>query len=380
MFLQYLHGMNGINMWMWADSVASEPNIPVLGFAADNIAISWEKPLDDVAKLLKDSLDIRRFSKEITAFGRAPEEIGVVYSRSSTLQVPPQLISSLFNPHIFELRKVYEATLEQDTFVKFVTEKQLAEGKTKGLKVIVVPAAEFVIAEAAAKLVSFVKDGGTLVVTPNSLLADQYAGKKDYLKELGIEVLEVKAPSIAKKGSGQSGFIQEAQDEIAYTDVKKEKLKILDKELSKEELEAVGVRQTIKAPSAKVLAGFEDGTPAIISLSSGKGNIFYLTMPLNDKSMWKVLNYAFTKSGVERGFRVKDVLTGEPAYKVEARMLSVGGKNIAYVFNDSKAAAQLRIEVNGKPAVSLFEKRTDQNVQGGVITVPGGETYLLEVK
>ena len=43
---------------------------------------------------MRVALDVRRLNKEIAAFVEAPAEVAILYSQTSTLQLPPEMLTA----------------------------------------------------------------------------------------------------------------------------------------------------------------------------------------------------------------------------------------------------------------------------------------------
>ena len=64
----FLHGDAAISMWWWNDEKHWTPNEPINEWAT-SFPQSYTIPLSDIAKAMRDALDLRRLSREIAALG-----------------------------------------------------------------------------------------------------------------------------------------------------------------------------------------------------------------------------------------------------------------------------------------------------------------------
>ncbi len=85
----FLHGDAAISMWWWNDRKRWTPNEPINEWAS-SFPQSYTIPLQDIAKAMRDALDLRRLGREIAALGSAPRPVALLYSKTSMLQQLPQ--------------------------------------------------------------------------------------------------------------------------------------------------------------------------------------------------------------------------------------------------------------------------------------------------
>src|SRR5439155_440996 len=76
----------------------------------------------DVGEVLRVAHDVRRLNKEIAAFVEAPAEVAILYSQTSTLQLPPEMLTWQTTPYLAEVNNTYQASQFLDAKVTFVTE------------------------------------------------------------------------------------------------------------------------------------------------------------------------------------------------------------------------------------------------------------------
>jgi hypothetical protein len=187
---------------------------------------------------------------------------------------------------------------------------------------------------------AFTQNGGALVVTPTSFVADEYNRKRDYLKGIGVEVVQKTVPKYlagkATAGVDQAGSEYDfIQGPIAKTVVEDEpKAKIAWKaQNGPADLDGAGIRQGIKVSGAHdVLATFDDGTPAIVRVKMGKGQVIYVGMQLTDAGMADLLDWVYAEGGVDRLVRTVGP-DGKRVPGLESKTVPCKEGYLTYVYN-----------------------------------------------
>ena len=195
----FLHGKSVAQLFHWPSQPANE----YYGNDQSSLAHSWDYPLTDIGELLRTALDVRRLNREIAAFVEAPAEVAILYSQTATLQLPPEMLTWQVTPYLAELGKAYSASQFLDAKVTFVTERQALAGKLARYKLVLVPGARNLPAPVVERLWSYARQGGHLLILPESLLGDEYNQPRDYLQPLGISIQGTQRP--AAKDSGPHG-------------------------------------------------------------------------------------------------------------------------------------------------------------------------------
>src|SRR6266571_1445704 len=132
----FLHGKSVAQLFHWP----AQPSSEVLSINDSSLAHGWAYPLEDIGDLIRDALDLRRLNKEIAAFADVPAEVAILYSQTSTLQLPPEMLTWQTTPYLAELEKTYNASLYLDAKITFVTERQILKGRLSRYKLLLVPA------------------------------------------------------------------------------------------------------------------------------------------------------------------------------------------------------------------------------------------------
>ncbi len=115
-------------------------------------------------------LDLNRFADEVTALENAEAPVAVVYSMSSMIRHGPE--------HAGALMKAYVALNFCGIKIDFISERQLAEGKGKQYKVIVVPEVE-TITDAAFDAIRALPTSTRLLFLGTCFARDPYGHERD---------------------------------------------------------------------------------------------------------------------------------------------------------------------------------------------------------
>ncbi|MFH1738166.1 MAG: beta-galactosidase, partial [bacterium] len=153
-----MHGMGGHTIWVWSRNEGK-----TLG---DNILT--RAPCVEAAGRV--GLDLLRCADEVTAFVRNPSEVAILYSWAS---IAPDRI------HLDELKKVYEGLYFCGIPIRFVTERQCADGFLSKYEMVVVPRADYVNQSTVDSLVAYAKSGGKVILISPSLECDEMGHKRD---------------------------------------------------------------------------------------------------------------------------------------------------------------------------------------------------------
>jgi beta-galactosidase GanA len=385
-YAHFLHGDGYISMWWWPNSPVMDPP----SFYASDIPHSYKISLDDVLLTLNIGMDIRRIGKFITKFPKAAlsAEIGLLYSKSSLLQVPKELRNSRSTPYVRELRETYDATLYLDTFTRIVTEKHILEGYLNSCKVLILPGVSHLPQEVFNKLLKFVEDGGVLVLIPNSLIFDEYNRPRDYLKEIaGIEIVSMKLPKIKVNKetvdvlTKDEGFIMGPSSDVEMSDVKKSKIKILKKDIFGDsiDLEGQGVVHKIKTDkNVEVIGEFLEGGSAITVNKIGKGKVYYLATPLEKNSLWVFLDNLIKDANIDRSVRIVDK-EGKVIFGVESRTVKENGVYFTYIINFT--GEDKNVKISSKESIKKITNLITEEITNKLeFLIKPNETLILKME
>jgi beta-galactosidase len=371
-----LHGKSVIQVWHW-------PTQPGREFHSNNrtsLAHGWQYSLADVDEVLRVAADVRRLNTEVAAFVDVPAEAAILYSQTSTLQLPPEMLGWDTTPYLGELRKTYEASRGLDTRVTFVTERQIEKGWLEHYKILLIPGARNLPAGVAAKIWAYAEQGGRVLVLPESLLGDEYNQPARYLERLGIKIGSTEVPKAGRGRGMVQGYDQSFSERVAYSEGPALTLKPAGGAVAAVgELKTRGVRQSVTAsPDSEVLFRYPNGGAAVVRKTLGRGAVYYAAASLEPEAASRLLEYLFGEAGVKRPVRVRP-LDGTPQGLVEARFAEAEGRKLLYVVNSGERPVRLRVEAAPELFARLRELRGRTEIEGREIEVPARQTLIYEL-
>src|SRR5581483_3399397 len=161
---------------------------------------SYTIPLSDLAKAMRDALDLRRLGREVAALGSAARPLALLYSKTSMLQHLPGDSSEMDStPYLSELRRTYNASQSAGLYVGITTEKKILAGDLQKRKILVLPGVEYLPVGVVKEILGWVDSGGTLVVSPDSLIGDEYARPWQTTPLAGLRIVR-REPPLLKRG------------------------------------------------------------------------------------------------------------------------------------------------------------------------------------
>jgi beta-galactosidase GanA len=377
-FQMFLHGCGVMDYWWWPDTME--------GFYDSSMKHSHLRSLAEVSKLCEIALDVRRVPQYIAPFPAAANEIALLYSRASLIQQFPAAQGHK-TPYTLEVEKTYAAAAGLDAPVGFVSSRQIREGIPAGLKVIVVPGVRFIEEDVFKKLTDWAQSGGTLIVTPTSLVADEYNRKRDYLKSLGLEIASEELPEfmagVAKRGIEQTGELDFIQGPVAKTIVTKEPTREVLFDAGKDQtlnLSAAGVIQTV-TPSAdwKATGTYaKEKTPAVLTRTLGKGTIVYLCAQLDVTSRRTFLDRILTETNVKRPIRALN-RDGSFPEGIESRTVEQDGHWLTYVTNTNMKAVEVELKASA-PTGEIENVISEKKEADLTLQLEPMETRILRIE
>jgi hypothetical protein len=364
----FLHGDAAISMWWWNDQKHWTPNEPINEWAS-SFPQSYTIPLSDVAKAMRDSLDLRRLSTEISALAQAPRPVALLYSKASMLQQPPRSSESDSTPYLFYLRQIYNASQAANAYVGITTEKKILAGDLNNRKVLIITATEFMPAEVARRILDWVSSGGMLLLSPDSMLSDEYGRQLTTAAQLGFRLLRREPPRLRR---GERDITPYNFSDLPHMSLTPTAGSIA----SSLSLDAVGARQVIACDSGIVAARFADHNPALLDIKRGKGHIYWLAAPLDPRSWRRLLAAVSEQAGASLPMRVR-AADGRELADLEYRVVQNGTSHLAYFYNNTDEAIHFRVT----PRFSfshVIDRRTESRVAGTDYVLPARETAIVE--
>ncbi|MFH1070878.1 MAG: beta-galactosidase, partial [Candidatus Glassbacteria bacterium] len=363
LLLHYLHGKSTIAKWLWREQNSSE--FPT--FAASSIPISWDIPLSGVAEVLKVALDVRRLAPEIAEFTRPEPEVAIFYSKTNIVQVPPQLHRAGRTPYLDALQSVWEGSRRLGCRVGFISERQILAGKADKLKLLILPAVKYMRPEVTDRIFDYVNRGGTAVVIAESFLFDEYARQHDESGRLGIKIKDVILPEVLGEGEELQNYDQSITQTIVYGEVGR-KIAAGGGDIfsgRQASLRSKGLAQKIEAGKGRVIAAFEDGTPAIVMIQSGKGSIYYLAAPLEAEDYHQVLAPLTGKLHLRRPL-VGVSADGSLVTGAEVRSVEREADYLVYASNLGREPVEFALK-GEEPFGRVTDLRSREELAGGQI-------------
>jgi beta-galactosidase GanA len=373
-FQMFFHGCGVMDYWWWPDTME--------GFYDSSMKHSHLRSLAEVSKLLEIALDVRRIPQFIAPFPDAPNEVALLYSRASLIQRFPSAQGNK-TPYTLETEKTYAAAAALDAPVGFVSSQQVREGIPASLKIIIVPGVRYMEEDVFKKLTDWVQAGGTLIITPTSLIADQYNRKRDYLATLGLTITSEELPEFmagdAKRGIEQTGELDFIQGPVAKTIVKKEPTRKIALHTGHDAipLSAAGVIQTVTAsPDWHATGDYEEGGAALLERGLGKGRICYECAQLTVESRRTLLDTVL--NAVKRPIRAVQKGGGYPE-GVESRTVEKDGNWLTYVTNTNDKTVEVELK-SAEPLGEIYNLVADKREASPALTLEPMETRILRIE
>jgi hypothetical protein len=371
-----LHGKSVVQLFHWP----AQPSSEFVSNIRSSLAHSWEYGLDQVDDLLKATLDARRLRNEIAAFVEQSPQAAILYSQTSTLQIPPEMFGWERTPYLYELRRAYTASLAQDVKTTFVTERQIAGNKLPGFPLLLIPGSQALPAGIMEKIQNYIASGGQVLATAGSLRVDEYNRSRDYLAPFGIRITASQAADAVASGEQVQRYDQNFLESVSFarnprmvtTAAGSGPLSILAN------LEMEGAREKVElSGTAEALFRYADGTPSIVASHFGKGMFYYSTGRLEQRDYARLLDGIFTAAGVKRERRI--AIEPASAWQVESRAASLHGRKLQYLINNNDVPIAARIRDEHGRACPFQELRSGRNYPDGSIRLSPGETAICEL-
>ena len=188
LLLAYLHGNSAGTLWAWGYGAP-----PPSGGRWQMMDVPY---FVEIAG--RTALDLRRLAPEVIAFHRARRDVVIMFSMASKLQhaahfeelrkfeslgrVPEEWkgkTASTSSLSMQQLKHVHFGLFCLDTNYGFLSERQIGAGQLRGQKLLIVPAADYVVDETVKRLEAYLDSGGTALIIGDSLGHDARGGQRD---------------------------------------------------------------------------------------------------------------------------------------------------------------------------------------------------------
>jgi hypothetical protein len=373
--LHFLHGKSTLAKYLWGGVNREYPSD-----AVSSIPHSWNISLGDIDEVLRIALDIRRIPNQIAAFYGPEPQVAILYSKTSIVQVPPNLHRAGRTPYLDAVYGVWQGSRFLGCRVGFVTEKQILGGKLSRFKILIVPAVKYLPPEVSDAVVKYVEKGGLALVVPESFLFDQYARQDDRLAGLGIKVRDVTLPPVLGEAESVQNYDQSITQGIVYGEVKRN-IVTADSDIFRGRsltLHSEGLAQTLDPGDNPVLARFEDGKPGLVLVKHGKGRLYYLAAPLAAGDYHQILAPLAAQAGLVRPITGVDA-SGELVTGAEVRSIADGGAYLVYASN--LGAAPVEFDLKGQGTLGrITDLRARQVLDGAHVRLAPWQETIFRVE
>ena len=286
-------------------------------------------------------------------------------------QVPEESKETGTFPYLFTLEELYDASQSAGVYIGLTTEEKILHGDLTRHKLLVLPAAQFVPPAVTHRIISWVRNGGTLLVWPDSLLADEYARPTNTMAALGLHLLR-RVPPTLKRGETQV-------TEYNLPDLPRASIQLVRQDIFSKaapDLEAVGERQVIRCNPNWVIGRFSDGSPALNHIALGKGSLYWLAEPLHPVSWARLLPLLAARAGVRAPLRVSS--SGSDALPaLEFRATPYSGNYLAYFHNNSSQTLRFNLEPEFH-STRIINLRSGRPLARPAMDLPGHATSIIE--
>jgi hypothetical protein len=371
--LNYLHGKSTLSKFWWPKQPSRQFPTSTLGSPAHGAM-----PIGKVAEHLYTALDVRRLNKEITAFWNLAKDVAILYSRTSVLQVPPELMTADTTPYLKTLRLSYDAARCLDAGITFISERQLRRGKAGAFRLIIVPAAQYLPEDAFDALDAYVRGGGRVLVLPESLGYDEYTRSRDYLARWGITVERTERPEVRGFGEMMQRYDQNLEHAVVYGAGVETKAVRFAGGFGPIPLRTSGVFQYVRAEGGDVLASDAEGRPILLRKTLDRGIVWYAAGELTGDSLHRLLDVLFDEVRVERPLKVAD-RSGRRVPGLEARLVRRKHDDLIYVANESGEDIDFTIQTD-RPVHEIRELRSLAYYPAPEGRIRRGETLLFSLR
>jgi len=376
--MQFLHGKSDITKWWWANS----PSVEYLKMNQTSLPHGKDISLPDIDEVLRIALDVRRLSSEIAEFTKTDPEVAILYSKTSIIQVPAQLVQAGSTPYIDAVNSAWEGSRFLGCRIGFVSENQILAGKLAKFKLLIVPAAKYIRPEVVTAIKAYVEKGGTAVIIPESFVFNQYAQENNKISEFGITIKSVTLPPVLGMGEKVQNYDQSFSQETLYGNIERN-ITTLGKDIFSNNtapliLHSKGLVQIIGPGRHNVLARFDDGNAAIVNDQIGKGTLYYLAAPL------KTADYHLLLSPIAEKLRLKRPVvgidkTGNLVTGVEVRAVERDADYLVYACNLTAETVEFSLKAEGKTG-AIQNLRSLRKIPDGNIKLEPFKETLFRVE
>jgi len=215
------------------------------------------------ATLLRTFRELGLYEDITQAGHNMPAEAGLWFSETSDIW------GDTYGSFAAAKRAFYIAIRHQQIPLDFVTERDAIDGTLSEYKVLYLADAH-VSGPASAKIAAWVDAGGYLMATAGAGMFDELNRPNKVMRQLlGVDQTVLDAPG------SQVTYIKQDLPFADPIDTVTIDIGFLDGEKRDDKLPVIGVRSRIRVSNGMVNGRFADGSPAIVTKQTGKGQSLY---------------------------------------------------------------------------------------------------------
>lgn len=384
---EMLHGASAVGLWSGFHRGDIYRGKPVKGYFASIYQRAIKgKGLRGIYKYYKAILDCRRLAKEIVRFRSAPADTALLYSYTTNRQLPPyQIRDNGWSEHEKSFRRFYKAMNPLGDRIHILTDQQIADGKCGKFKLIIVPSVSHLSIPLVKKLGEYVRNGGTLVLAPGSLMYDEHHKYIPYRRKLfGLELTGWQISGGRRIPFAELSAKPDAIETIAKNyRAKSSKDKVISVPgggLSKQVklFTESGLMEIFKSKDSTTLLVNEQNLPVLGKVKYGKGSVYYITIPLEYASYLRILEKIRKDVGIKNVVRIENA-QGEIPSGIEMRCVKSGNSLLLYVINLRESPIKdLRIKTDGN--YSTFFELIRNKPMSDNFSLARLETKIIRIK
>lgn len=374
------HGAKGLCFYAWYPMTKGYESAGFGLAELDGTPSGRARTAGAAAKIVDSNKDLFLEAKPPKA------DVAILYNVFSNIMWTAMREKSTYIPSRSMLG-AYRPLFEENIPVDFVHVEEVERGALGRYKVLYMPFSLMITKEAARKIAEFVEAGGTVVAEARTGWNDEIGACGDAVPGFGLaQVFGCREVGTRRADDVVTLTLTGALDHITGL-------------ARGDEMIGYGIREALEVvgPTAKVVASFDDGAPAVVANRYGDGLAVFAGTFLSfaydtrrHRNTGKFLGGFALAAGVERPVLVEADVAGGT---VEARVLQArpGGpeeKHVLFVFNHAAEAVDARISavIYGTRA-SAQDLATSQQVeclvQDGRARVAkrleGGEIWIVGI-
>lgn len=324
-------GAKGLNFYAWYPmSCGYETS----GFGLINLdgrITERARAAGKVARIVNQNMDLFLSAKSPRA------GVAIVYNIYSYIMLTCSRADDVTNIMASSFTGIYRALLEDNIPVDFVHINDFTNGNVKNYKLIFMPFSIMITSEIAEGVKEFVRQGGKLVAEVRPGWSDEKGQCAELIPGLGLhEVFGCRERWIRERQKPK--LLVELMQGIIPSLSGKMEVTGADYEESLEPLK----------DTAKILAHFEDGSPAMVINYYGKGEAILIgSLVSRSYELGRSEENRRLLKGFYKWASVKPLVEIDGSDKVEGRVLEGAGYKLLFGFNhdNKKAAISFRLRV-----------------------------------